>query len=75
MTKEEILRKYGESSNNSLLTQELTGGAARIQLRGIIGSGTSFIAGAAYQYSNKTHLLILSDKEEAAYFYNDLENI
>ena len=75
MTKEEILRKYGEASNNQLLVGQLKATSARIQLRGIIGSAASFIAGAAYQYTNRMHLFVLSDKEEAAYFHNDLENI
>lgn len=75
MTKEDILRRYSDSTNNSLLTRELAGNAARIQLRGVIGSGASFIAAAAHQKIYKTNLLILADKEEAAYFLNDLENI
>ena len=75
MTKEDILRKYGESSNNSILTQELNGNATRVQLKGIIGSGISFIAATAHQHVNKTSLFILADKEEAVYFLNDLENL
>ena len=75
MTKEDILRKYGESTNNSSLIQELTGNATRVQLKNVIGSGASFIAATAYQHIHKTNLLILPDKEEAAYFLNDLENL
>ncbi len=75
MTKEDILRKTGESTNNTLLTEELKGEGVRVQLKGVIGSGASFIAAAAYQHIHKTNLLILADKEEAAYFLNDLENI
>lgn len=75
MTKEDILRKYSDSKNNSLLIDELKGNSARIRLKGIVGSGSSFIATAAYQNSYKTHLLVLADKEEAAYFLNDLENL
>ncbi len=75
MTKEDILRKYSESSNNSLLCSELAGDATRVRLKGVIGSGASFIAAAAHQHIYKASLLILSDKEEAAYFLNDLENL
>lgn len=73
--KEDILKKYGESVNNSSLTQELAGNATRVQLKGVIGSGISFIAASAYQHVHKTNLFILADKEEAAYFLNDLENL
>jgi transcription-repair coupling factor (superfamily II helicase) len=75
VTKEDILRKYGESTNNSLLIQELAGNATRTQLKNVIGSGASFIAASAYQHIHKTNLLVLADKEEAAYFLNDLENL
>lgn len=75
MTKEDILKRYSESSNNKLLSQELNGEAARIHLKGVIGSGVSFVAIAAHQNVYKTNLFVLADKEEAAYFLNDLENI
>jgi transcription-repair coupling factor (superfamily II helicase) len=75
MTKEDLLRKYSESANTTLLSRELAGDAVRMRLKGVIGSGASFIVASAYQHSYKTHLLILGDKEEAAYFLNDLENL
>lgn len=75
MTKEDLLRKYSESANTTLLSKELAGNAVRMRLKGVIGSGASFIVAATYQHSYKTHLLILGDKEEAAYFLNDLENL
>lgn len=75
MTKEEILQKYSDSANNKLLTTELNGNAVRVQLQGIVGSSLSFIAAVAHQHIYKTNLFILADKEEAAYFLNDLENL
>lgn len=75
MNKGHILRKYGESDNNSTLIKELNGEGARIQLKNTIGSSISFIAAAAYQHLNKTNLFVLADKEDAAYFLNDLENL
>lgn len=73
MTKEEILKKISESRNNSILTEELKGTDARVQLKGVIGSSAAFINATAYQHIHKTSLVILADKEEAAYFLNDLE--
>ncbi len=75
MTKEDILRKYSDSKNNSFLIDELKGSSARIRLKGIVGSGSAFITAAAHQNIYKTNLLILADKEDAAYFLNDLENL
>ena len=75
VTKEDILKNFGESKTNSVLIQELKGNAVRLQLKGVIGSSVSFIAATAFQHLHKINLLILADKEEAAYVLNDLENI
>ncbi|HSH64938.1 MAG TPA: CarD family transcriptional regulator, partial [Bacteroidia bacterium] len=46
---------------------------------GVVGNESpfhaAFINGVAYQSVHKTNLIILADKEEAAYFLNDLENL
>lgn len=58
------------------LGQELKNHAFRkLQLRGITASFTSIAAGASFLHSERPHLFILNDKEEAAYFLNDLERI
>ncbi|HEU4716935.1 MAG TPA: CarD family transcriptional regulator, partial [Bacteroidia bacterium] len=49
--------------------------AAGIQLRGLAGSAGAFFASAVLQRSSQSHLFILGDKEEAAYFLNDLEGL
>jgi transcription-repair coupling factor (superfamily II helicase) len=46
-----------------------------IQLKGIIGSSKAFISAAIFTTVPGLHLHILPDKESAAYFYNDLEQI
>ncbi len=75
MNKAELLQIYQKAPNNLLLNSKLTGEATCTQLTGITGSGLSFIAAAAYSSSQQTQLLVLNDKEEAAYILNDLENI
>lgn len=47
----------------------------RIQLKGLVGSSLALNAATAIEKSKKTHLFIASDKETAAYLYNDLENL
>ncbi|MBS1772751.1 MAG: transcription-repair coupling factor [Bacteroidetes bacterium] len=39
------------------------------------GSSINFIATAIWQQSDANHVFILNDKEEAAYFHNDLEQL
>ncbi len=46
-----------------------------IQLKGIIGSSKAFVSAAVFIAVPGLHLHILPDKEAAAYFYNDLEQI
>lgn len=47
----------------------------KIQLGGLVGSSLSFVVSAAFQGSEAPFLLILEDKEEAAYHLNDLEQL
>ncbi|CAI8343570.1 MAG: Transcription-repair-coupling factor [Owenweeksia sp. TMED14] len=46
-----------------------------VHIHGTRGSLTSLIAACTFQKSNKSILIIRSDKEEAAYFLNDLEKL
>ncbi len=47
----------------------------KIHLRGLVGSGAALVAYATMQKIGGFHLLVLPDKEEAAYMLNDLENV
>ncbi|MEI6696756.1 MAG: transcription-repair coupling factor [Bacteroidota bacterium] len=60
------------SGLSSLLLKEK---ALRYTIKGLSGSALSLIAHAVVKQSHGIHLFILSDKEKAAYFYNDLENL
>mgnify|MGYP006272237041 FL=1 len=46
-----------------------------IQLAGLKGSSKSLAAGEFIKHYPGNHIIILSEKEEAAYFYNDLQVI
>ncbi|MFH1321246.1 MAG: transcription-repair coupling factor [Bacteroidota bacterium] len=52
-----------------------TGHPCYIHLKGITGSAHTFIASAVAKDHSNTHLFVLSDKEEAACFLNDMENL
>jgi transcription-repair coupling factor (superfamily II helicase) len=49
--------------------------ASKIHLKGLIGSSFSFVAANAFKSAEKPFLLIFNDKEEAAYYLNDLEEL
>jgi transcription-repair coupling factor (superfamily II helicase) len=47
----------------------------QVQLKGLVGSSLSFVLAAAFKKTDVPFLLIFNDKEEAAYYLNDLEQI
>lgn len=47
----------------------------RIQLSGLAGSSLSLVIAELFKTSERPFLLILNDKEDAAYHLNDLENL
>lgn len=49
--------------------------APRVRLSGLAGSENAFVAAAAFQKQPRYTLYIGSDKEEAAYFQNNLANL
>ena len=65
------------------LVQEIAGNFAeskpdarfRLQLNGLVGSTRSLVTSAVFESTTQTHLVLLQDKESAAYFYNDLQQI
>jgi len=48
---------------------------ARIHLKGLTGSAGTVAGATVFEGNPFAHLFILPDKESAAYFLNDLENI
>ncbi len=47
----------------------------RYRIKGAVGSALSFIVAAAFKKSEVHHFLVFNDREEAAFFYNDLQNL
>jgi len=46
-----------------------------LHLQGLVGSSHAFIAAGVFKQLNKPAIFIFNDKEEAAYFQNDLQNL
>lgn len=46
-----------------------------VQLKGLTGSLDAVIGAAIYSNGYQNHLFVLHEKEEAAYFYNDLQSL
>jgi len=52
-----------------------SGSSGRYHLKGLTGSSRAFLAAVQFRLVPALHLFILPDKEQAAYFLNDLEQI
>ncbi|MGE5382798.1 MAG: transcription-repair coupling factor [Omnitrophica WOR_2 bacterium] len=50
-------------------------GNSRLHLKGLAGSSVALVAASVFVKNDPLFLIILSDKEEAAYFFNDMENL
>lgn len=59
----------------SPLLQPGAGAATRIHLKGLTGSSASLALASVFLSNPFVHVAILSDKESAVYFCNDLENL
>ena len=72
MKKSELFNGYLESLQDKNILEHLNQYKS-IHLNGLTGSLASIIGAACFKLSEKASIFILNDKEEAAYFHNDLE--
>src|SRR5689334_21310621 len=81
MNLEEILNRYTDSEQIKELTKLLSGdnkateAEGDIHLFNLTGSMDAFVASAVFKSTEYNHFFILTDKEEAAYFQNNLKSI
>ncbi|WP_055436046.1 transcription-repair coupling factor [Lacinutrix algicola] len=78
MSKSLISQTYAQS----LQMQKLNSAIAKTQektnkthIKGLIGSALSFVINESFKIAEKPFLLIFNDKEEAAFYLNDLEQL
>lgn len=73
--KNDIVTLYEKSPKINQLAEQLQKREEKIHLKGLIGSSLSFVVQLLFQKSDLPFLLLFQDKEEAAYYLNDLENL
>jgi transcription-repair coupling factor (superfamily II helicase) len=72
----ELAKLYSEHAHSKKLLGLIESSRQfHVLLRGLHGSSSSIFASSVINQSGKPHLLILSDKEKAAYFQNDLKEL
>ena len=73
--KPEFLDKYGQSPKVKQIADAIAKPENKLQVKGLLGSSLSFVIDPLFRQSELPFLLILKDKEEAAYYLNDLEQL
>ncbi len=75
MSKTNLNTIYDNSPKVKQIIDILQQAEQKIHLNGLIGSSLSFVVQSLFKKAEKPFLVILNDKEEAAYYLNDLEQM
>lgn len=75
MNLQEIKSSFSQHKHAEALLTAIASPLSKTQLKGLKGSAAAFVAASAFEHCDKNFVLILRDKEEAAYFFNDVESI
>jgi len=72
----DIINQYKSDPRVAILAETLNKGKkGRVHLRGLVGSSDSVLALALYFLLHRHMIFVLPEREEAAYFLSDLENL
>ncbi|MFK8060822.1 MAG: DEAD/DEAH box helicase, partial [Polaribacter sp.] len=75
MSTQNIVNQYQKSEKISQINKALQQEQNHFQLSNLVGSSLSFVISESFKKADKPYLLIFNDKEEAAYYLNDLEQL
>lgn len=72
----DFLKRYREDSIIQTIAEAIKSNLqGEVRLQGLSGSLDAIVIASIYQINHHSHLVVLHDKEEAAYFQNDLQNL
>lgn len=75
VSKSIISQTFQESLQQQKLGKAIADSQSKVHLKGLVGSSLSFVISNAFHEAEKPFLLVFNDKEEAAYYLNDLEQL
>ena len=75
MSKALISQSFLQTSQLQNLQDSIAQTETKTHIKGLVGSSLSFVFSNCFKTEDKPFLLIFNDKEEAAYFLNDFENL
>jgi transcription-repair coupling factor (superfamily II helicase) len=72
----DLVKLFRSESNVVGLAEVAKPNAPRnVQIKGLVGSLDAVVASALYSINHQNHIFVMHEKEEAAYFHNDLQNL
>ncbi len=75
MSKSLISQTFLQSLQSQKLQNSIAQSQTKTHLKGLVGSSFSFVVSNAFKQADQPFLLIFNDKEEAAFYLNDLEQL
>nr|WP_038526182.1 transcription-repair coupling factor [Formosa agariphila] len=75
MSKNNLLQTFAQTLQTQSLQLAISESESKTVLKGLVGSSFSLVIAEVFKYAEKPFLLIFNDKEEAAYYLNDLEQL
>lgn len=73
MSKQTIVSQYQKSAKTKQVLDQIQQDYNHFQISNLVGSSLSFVISETFKQAEKPFVIILNDKEEAAYYLNDLE--
>ena len=73
MSKSILSQTYAQALQSQNLQTSIAKPQSKIHLKGLVGSSLSFVISEVFKTAQLPFLLIFNDKEEAAFYLNDLE--
>lgn len=73
MSKSHLSQTYAQTLQTQNLQIAIANNQSRTHVKGLVGSSFSFVVTEIFRASDLPFLLIFNDKEEAAFYLNDLE--
>jgi transcription-repair coupling factor (superfamily II helicase) len=75
LSTQNIVNQYQKSANVSQIIKAFQQEKNHFRITNLVGSSLSFVISETFKKADKPYLLIFNDKEEAAYYLNDLEQL
>ena len=75
MSKSILSQTYAQTLQMQNLQNTIAQTQSKTHLKGLVGSSFSFVISSIFKQSKKPFLIVFNDKEEAAHYLNDLEQL